>query len=243
MTAMPAPLVFRTQQAPAKDEGAGFAHDRRGLNLTAIAAIALAHVGLLALAVSTGTIRLEVAAPTPLETFEVAASEPAPPPAEQMPMLEPVSVVIPPPSLVIAPPPVVEVARPSPIRAAPASPAPILAIAASMPTPQPIAAPAPPAPVTPPDFSAAQLDNPAPRIPPISRRKREEGTVVLRVLVSVDGQAETVELERTSGFERLDKAAAETVARWKFVPARQAGREVSAWVLVPISFSAGGRSG
>jgi protein TonB len=46
-----------------------------------------------------------------------------------------------------------------------------------------------------------------------------------------------VELRSSSGHDRLDAVALETVRRWKFVPARRGDQAVSAWVLVPISFS------
>lgn len=98
------------------------------------------------------------------------------------------------------------------------------------------APPAPPAPVTPPDFSAAQLNNPGPRYPYASRRNREEGTVMLKVLVTPDGMAGEVNINQSSGFERLDAAAIQTVRKWRFVPARQAGKAIAAWVLVPVGF-------
>ncbi len=66
---------------------------------------------------------------------------------------------------------------------------------------------------------------------------REQGKVILRVLVSADGVAEQVELRTSSGSPRLDQSAQETVKTWKFVPARQGERKVAAWVLVPIAFT------
>jgi protein TonB len=111
---------------------------------------------------------------------------------------------------------------------------------ASVPPPSSASAPASspaPAPVVPPRFNAAYLHNPPPVYPVLSRRKREQGKVVLRVLVSAGGGAEQVAIRTSSGFERLDAAALETVKQWKFVPARQGDRSVPAWVLVPISFS------
>ncbi len=139
-------------------------------------------------------------------------------------------------------------AAPRPI---PANPQPILAIAESAPAaaaavrppppaepPQPsltVAAPAP-APVTPPRFNADYLNNPAPPYPSLSRRLHEEGRVMLRVLVDARGLPERVELRDSSGHERLDKVALETVRHWKFVPARRGEEAVSAWVIVPISF-------
>ncbi|CAI8813408.1 energy transducer TonB [Methylocaldum szegediense] len=94
-----------------------------------------------------------------------------------------------------------------------------------------------PAPVTPPHFNVAYLRKPAPVYPALSRRQREQGKVVLRVLVNAAGSAETVSVHTSSGFGRLDAAALEAVKQWKFVPARQGDRPVPAWVLVPISFT------
>jgi protein TonB len=91
-------------------------------------------------------------------------------------------------------------------------------------------------PVIPPRFDAAYLDNPAPAYPALARRMREQGKVTLRVLVSAAGTTERVEIRASSGSGRLDRAAEETVRRWRFVPAKQGTQAVSAWVLVPISF-------
>lgn len=89
---------------------------------------------------------------------------------------------------------------------------------------------------TPPQFNAAYLTNPAPTYPSMSRRLREEGTVVLRVRVTSEGQAEEIQLEHTSGFARLDEAAVGAVKHWRFVPARRGEQLVEAWVLVPVEF-------
>jgi protein TonB len=85
-------------------------------------------------------------------------------------------------------------------------------------------------------FDADYLGNPKPPYPPISRRMREEGRVVLRVLVTADGGAGDVELRASSGSARLDEAALRTVRRWKFIPARRGRTPVQSWVLVPIIF-------
>ncbi|MET1085045.1 MAG: energy transducer TonB [Burkholderiales bacterium] len=120
------------------------------------------------------------------------------------------------------------------------------AFVAPRPPPKPVEAevapkdettPLPPAPVIPPRFNADYLQNPAPPYPPLARRMGEQGRVVLRVLVNTEGAAERVDLRHSSGSPRLDESALETVKRWKFVPARQGDQPVSAWVLVPISFS------
>jgi protein TonB len=137
---------------------------------------------------------------------------PVPPPIEApvlaVPPEAPATAYVPPP-----PPP----APPSPPPEAPAAPAAIVAVA-------------------PPRFDADYLQNPVPVYPPLSRRNGEQGKVLLHVLVEADGHAQKVELSKSSGFERLDNAALDTVARWRFVPARQGERPVAGWVLIPISF-------
>lgn len=103
------------------------------------------------------------------------------------------------------------------------------------------AAPAPPAPrsepvTTPPVFNAAYLRNPPPRYPLAARRNGDEGTVMLRVLVTVDGAAARVELDRSSGSASLDSAALDAVRSWRFVPARRGSQNVEDWVRVPVVF-------
>ncbi len=98
-----------------------------------------------------------------------------------------------------------------------------------------------PASTTAPRFDAAYLNNPAPAYPALSRRMREEGRVLLRVLVSPDGRPTRIELAETSGSSRLDAAAQGAVTRWQFVPARRGDRPVEAWVVVPVVFKLEGR--
>jgi protein TonB len=88
-----------------------------------------------------------------------------------------------------------------------------------------------------PRFDVDYLDNPAPRYPPLSRRMREEGVVLVRVYVLPNGAPEVVELKRSSGSVRLDESALLAVRQWKFVPAQRSGRSVGAWVVVPVAFS------
>ena len=81
-------------------------------------------------------------------------------------------------------------------------------------------------------------ENPAPTYPERARRDNQQGTVLLRVLVEADGSVARVEVAQSSGFDALDRAAAETVrTRWRFVPARRDGANAASWVLVPIRFA------
>lgn len=91
--------------------------------------------------------------------------------------------------------------------------------------------------VLPPVFDAAYLQNPAPDYPPLSRRLREEGRLVLRVRVGVDGRAEEIQVRTSTGHPRLDQTGIQTVRRWRFVPARRGADKVPAWVLIPITFN------
>lgn len=88
-----------------------------------------------------------------------------------------------------------------------------------------------------PRFGIAYLNNPSPVYPPFSKRKKEQGTVLLKVLVNQDGNAESISLINSSGFERLDQAALETVRRWRFVPAKKNNVAISGYAIVPIEFS------
>ena len=92
--------------------------------------------------------------------------------------------------------------------------------------------------IVPPRFDAAYLSNPAPVYPSASKRMGEEGRVLLRVQVGVDGRPTEVSIAKSSGFSRLDDIARDTVLRsWRFVPARQGDQAVAGAVKVPIDFT------
>lgn len=91
--------------------------------------------------------------------------------------------------------------------------------------------------IEPPRFGVAYLNNPAPEYPSLSRRQGEEGRVLMKVLVSASGAAEDVQIEKTSGSDRLDNAAMNAVKRWRFIPAKKNNQPLSAYVIVPIKFS------
>lgn len=79
---------------------------------------------------------------------------------------------------------------------------------------------------------------PPPSYPRDALRSGAEGTVMLRVLVDVDGRPLEVIVERSSGHRSLDREAVRQVQqRWRFEPAMRDGRAVQAWGLVPIGFS------
>jgi protein TonB len=81
------------------------------------------------------------------------------------------------------------------------------------------------------------LNNPKPDYPSLARRLGEEGTVILRVRVTAQGQVETLHVQQSSGYGPLDSAALNAVRQWTFTPAHLAGKPQAGWVLVPIQFS------
>lgn len=87
-----------------------------------------------------------------------------------------------------------------------------------------------------PSSNADYLNNPAPPYPAQSKRLGEQGKVLIHVFVSASGVPEKVELRQSSGFDRLDQIALETVKRWKFVPGKRNGAPEPMWVNVPMVF-------
>ena len=184
-----------------------------------------------------------VGLPQPLMVSLLSAEEPEPLKALPKPLPprpQPVKPVAPPPILSApaeAPSPIVAPApppEPAPVPVVLPAPEPVkpVAVAVAAPAPAPALAP-----VVPPRFDADYLDNPSPIYPSLSRRLGEHGRVILRVHVNPEGRAQQVEIRESSGYERLDRVARDTVRTWRFVPARQGDKGVAAWVLVPISFS------
>lgn len=89
---------------------------------------------------------------------------------------------------------------------------------------------------TPPSFSAAYLSNPEPAYPSASLELGESGSVLLRVAVDADGRPISVDIARSSGYGRLDRAALSAVRHWRFSPARRGSEAIAGVVLVPIHF-------
>jgi protein TonB len=91
--------------------------------------------------------------------------------------------------------------------------------------------------LSPPLFHVDYLHNPHPRYPLMSRKRREEGEVRLRVQVDATGHSQRVQVLSSSGHSRLDQAAISAVQAWRFIPAKQGGMNITAWVEVPIQFN------
>lgn len=131
------------------------------------------------------------------------------------------------------PAPAPEASAPAPAPATTAAPGPVTAMA-----PESTAPPAPPAPpkVELPSSNADYLRNPQPPYPALSKRLGEQGKVVIRAFIDADGSATRAEIRSSSGYERLDQAALQTVLKWRYVPGKRAGVPEGMWFNVPIHF-------
>ena len=206
-------------------------------NLIIALGVVVFHVGAL-WALQTGLLRRAVEVLIPAEVLSELIEPPTP-------------KVVPPPPVV--PTPVKQRMAQAPVPAPPAPQQP-LAIADTTPSPTaptgvvtpvpvsaPVAAPVMVAPAAParvelPSSNADYLQNPKPAYPPLSKRLGEQGKVVVRVLIGLDGTAQQAEIKQSSGFDRLDQAALNTVLRWRYVPGKRAGVAEAMWFNVPISF-------
>ncbi len=83
---------------------------------------------------------------------------------------------------------------------------------------------------------AVVTDLPRPTYPTISRRRGEEGLVLLHVTVDPDGRPRNIEVISDPGFPRLVDAARDAVQRARFRPAMRHGQPVPGAVRVPIRF-------
>ena len=218
-------------------------------NLVIALSVVLFHIGAL-WALQSGLLLRAAQIIVPAEILSEFIEPPAPkivppppappvPVAVQQPVVKTKAPMLPPPPQPVA----IADATPSPnapvgvITPQPPAP-PIAAPVAEAPAPAPAPPPAPPAPpkVELPSSDADYLQKPKPAYPPLSKRLGEQGKVLVRVLIGVDGNAQKAEIKQSSGFERLDQSAMATVLRWRYTPGKRAGVPEAMWFNVPINF-------
>lgn len=154
--------------------------------------------------------KLEKAVETPPVAF-------VPKPEIQLPSSGPVKVAIdaPPP-----PVPLVEAVAAQPVKAEAAA-----APASSSASPQEGG-----------DLSGKALFIKPPTYPVEARRRHEQGTVKLLVLVGTDGRVADIEIAGSSGSHALDKAALRAVKQWRWEPVTRNGTAmaVRGYVVIPF---------
>lgn len=154
------------------------------------------------------------APPVPVKQQVVKTKTPTPPPAPR-----PMAIADPTPN---APTGVTTPQPPAPPIAEP------VAVA-------PAAPPAPPRIVLP-SSDADYLNNPKPSYPAMSKRLGEQGKVLVRVLIGIDGVPDKAEVKRSSGFERLDTSALAYILKCRFVAGKVNGVALPMWYEAPVNY-------
>lgn len=217
---------------------------RRAGRLLALALVGGVHAGAVGVALGAG------ARPTaPMVSPPLVGSLVSAPAGEPGPRAPAPSTATAPRPLPLAPRRALTPPRPAPVPSAPLPAGPTSALAVSSLTPEavepePVGEPAEEggadsgvgAGVTVPRSDANFLSNPAPAYPRLSRRLREEGRVLLDVLILADGTVREARLRRSSGHPRLDGAALEAVRRWRYVPAYRGDEPIDFWHVQPVDF-------
>lgn len=71
-----------------------------------------------------------------------------------------------------------------------------------------------------------------PEYPAASKRNEETGIVTLRFLIDLEGRAVESQIEKSSGFERLDQAAKNALGRCQFKPGTIDGKPERTWASI-----------
>ncbi len=84
---------------------------------------------------------------------------------------------------------------------------------------------------------ADYLSTTPPIYPSRSIELGQQGTVIIRALISANGgQVQKVAIHKSSGFSMLDNSALDAVKDWKFKPFTSKSVPISGWVMVPVKF-------
>ncbi|ABI87793.1 energy transducer TonB [Burkholderia ambifaria] len=184
------------------------------------------------------SITAQLITPAPIAQQVAAESIPQPAPPKPTPRVKPK----------VEPKPVQKAAKPAPqpVAQSPA-PSPTPAPAAD-PTPAP-AAPAAAAPAATPSPARETMQVSAPKnvptlqcnfvkpdYPSMSRRRGESGTAYVHFVVGVTGKIESVELQKSSGYPRLDDAALDAMRSTTCRPYIENGQAIRAARTQPYNF-------
>ena len=212
-------------------------------NIVIATSVVIFHVAVL-WALQSGLLRRAVETVVPAEILtriieieppKVAPPPPPPPPPPPKPALN--TPKLPPPPLPVA------IRDPVPAPNAPTG------VVEPQPPAPPIIAPVAPAPAPPAAPAAARLVEiaqgeteyvrpPRPVYPSLSKRNGESGVVIIAVYFSASGYPKRADVFKSSGFERLDRAAREAVMASQVTPFRRAGVNEDTQFLLkaPINF-------
>jgi TonB family protein len=85
-------------------------------------------------------------------------------------------------------------------------------------------------------YDTQNLGNVQPQYPLASKRRGEEGTVLISATVDASGLPSKVKIFKSSSFSSLDNAAVEAIEKWHFVPAKKFGQNIESSIIIPINF-------
>ncbi|PQA79964.1 energy transducer TonB [Limnohabitans sp. TS-CS-82] len=195
-------------------------------HLVSIALVVLLH-GLLLWALQSGLAQ-KVVKITEVKVVAMLLSENVPPP------LAPPQTPPPPPK---APPPPAAAPVPTPTSTTPTITVPVAPPSAA---PAVVAPPVPAASPAPAIRTGATIQAGAscakPDYPSASRRLEEEGTVTLKFLIGADGRVLQAEIEKSSGFNRLDEAARNALSKCQFRPGTVDGKAEQSWASMKYTW-------
>jgi len=80
------------------------------------------------------------------------------------------------------------------------------------------------------------FQNQPPEYPQLAKQMHQEGLVILRVEIDQKGMPVKVEVEQSSGYQLLDRAALKAVRHWRFQPERIGNLPVKSSVTIPVRF-------
>ncbi|MFT3819351.1 MAG: energy transducer TonB [Rubrivivax sp.] len=241
VSAVPVPLASRRAAVPSGTGGWTPAHAGRRRRV-AVGAIVGLHVliGWVLLQARAAREAVQSVAPVIVSVVESrTAAPPTPaPPLAVPPPPRPTAAPLPVPEVMVAPSPVPPNPAAITVAVAPPPPVPVTAVAPAV-VPAAVAAPVvvAPGPRQIPSSAVQYLVPPPLEYPRASRREREEGEVLVRVLIDEGGLPRQVEVARSSGFPRLDAAAVTAARKAKFKPHIDAGRAVEAWATISLTFA------
>jgi protein TonB len=175
---------------------------------------------------------VDLIAPTP-----EAPKPPPPPPPKVAPKTPP-----PPAPVIAAAAPPLPVPAPTFMAPPPPPEPPVLPAPTAPPAP-----PAPPAPAVPPAPAPAAprqvvlTDTDWIRVPQLdyplaSKRLREQGVVLVRALIDGRGVPRQVQLQKSSGFARLDQEALGKAVTARVKPRTENGVPCEFWIVMPLAF-------
>ncbi len=77
---------------------------------------------------------------------------------------------------------------------------------------------------------------PDPKYPRLANRRGLQGSVILSMLVVMDGTVKDVQVLKSSGHRSLDRAAIDGAKKWLFYPGQKGKQKVEMWKSMQITF-------